>query len=110
MAARVAGSYNMLITQRLILQPQLEMNFYNKDDPARGLGSGISDLDSGLRLRYESREKSRPISVSPTPENLATPQNTHVTQASLSMRPVSYSAFACGGRYGHSTRSTPSST
>lgn len=60
MAARVAGSYNMLITQRLILQPQLEMNFYNKDDPARGLGSGLSDLDSGLRLRYELSRKLAP--------------------------------------------------
>jgi copper resistance protein B len=59
-AARVAGSYNMLITQRLILQPQLEMNFYNKDDPARGLGSGFSDLDSGLRLRYEFSRKFAP--------------------------------------------------
>ena len=60
MAARVAGSYNMLITQRLILQPQLEMNFYNQDDPARGLGSGLADLDSGLRLRYEFSRKFAP--------------------------------------------------
>ncbi len=60
MAARLAGSYNLLITQRLILQPQLEMNFYTKDDPARGIGSGLSDLDTGLRLRYEFSRKFAP--------------------------------------------------
>jgi hypothetical protein len=32
----VEGSYDLLITQRLILQPQIEMNFYTKDDPVRG--------------------------------------------------------------------------
>ena len=60
MAARLAGSYNLLITQRLILQPQVELNFYTKDDPPRGIGSGLSDLDGGLRLRYELSRKFAP--------------------------------------------------
>jgi copper resistance protein B len=59
-AARVAGSYDLLITQRLILQPEVELNFYNKDDPARGIGSGLSDLDAGVRLRYEISRKFAP--------------------------------------------------
>ncbi len=59
-AAKLEGSTDLLITQRLILQPQIEMNFYTKDDPARGVGSGISDLDTGLRLRYEITRKFAP--------------------------------------------------
>lgn len=53
LAARLEAGYDLLITQRLILQPQAEVNFYSKADPARGIGSGLGDLDSGLRLRYE---------------------------------------------------------
>lgn len=60
LAARLTGSYDLLITQRLILQPQLEMNAYSKDEPARGVGSGVSDLDTGLRLRYEFSRKFAP--------------------------------------------------
>jgi copper resistance protein B len=59
-AGRVNGSYDVLITQRWIVQPQAELNFYNKDDPARGIGSGFSDLDAGIRLRYEVRRKFAP--------------------------------------------------
>jgi copper resistance protein B len=59
-AGRLIGSYDFLITQRLIMQPEIEMNFYNKRDPSRGIGSGLSDLDTGLRLRYEISRKFAP--------------------------------------------------
>ncbi len=59
-AAKLEGSYDLLITQRLILQPQIEMNFYTKDDPARQIGSGLADLEAGLRLRYELSRKVAP--------------------------------------------------
>ncbi len=59
-AAKLEGSTDLLITQRLILQPQIEMNFYTKNDPARGIGSGFADLDTGLRLRYEITRKFAP--------------------------------------------------
>jgi copper resistance protein B len=59
-AGRLMGSYDLLITQRLILQPEIEMNFYSKRDPSRGIGSGLSDLDTGLRLRYEISRKFAP--------------------------------------------------
>ena len=59
-AARLEGSYDLLLTQRLILRPQAELNFYSKDDPSRGIGSGFSDLDAGLRLRYEFSRKFPP--------------------------------------------------
>jgi copper resistance protein B len=59
-AAKLEGSYDLLLTQTLILQPQAEMNFYSKDDPARRIGSGLSDIDLGLRLRYEFSRKFAP--------------------------------------------------
>jgi len=52
-AARIAFEYEARFTQRLILQPSLEANFYGRDDPQRGIGSGLSDIEAGLRLRYE---------------------------------------------------------
>jgi copper resistance protein B len=59
-ALRVDASYEMLMTQRLILQPRLEANFYGKQDPERGLGSGLSDTALALRLRYEVRRELAP--------------------------------------------------
>jgi copper resistance protein B len=56
-AAKVAGSYDLLLTQRLILQPEAEINLYSKNNPSRGIGSGFSDLDTGIRLRYEISRK-----------------------------------------------------
>jgi copper resistance protein B len=59
-AARFQAEYTLLFTQRLILQPELELNLYGKSDPERGLGSGLSDLEIGLRLRYEFRREFAP--------------------------------------------------
>ena len=60
LAAKFEASYDLLLTQRLILQPEIEMNFYSKSDPARLIGSGLSDIDAGLRLRYEIVRKFAP--------------------------------------------------
>jgi copper resistance protein B len=49
-----------LITNRLIAQPQFELNFYSKSNPSRGIGSGLSELDTGLRIRYEITRKFAP--------------------------------------------------
>ncbi|MGX7926435.1 copper resistance protein B [Tsuneonella sp. HG094] len=51
--ARFEGYYDQRITQRLILQPMAEVNFALQDVPERGTGSGLSDIEAGLRLRYE---------------------------------------------------------
>jgi copper resistance protein B len=59
-AGRVTGLYDLLITQRLIAEPQFEINFYSKQEPSRGVGSGLSDLDAGLRIRYEISRKFAP--------------------------------------------------
>lgn len=52
-AARLEMAYRHWFTQKLSLTPDLEANFYGEDDPERGIGSGLSDLDLGLRLRYQ---------------------------------------------------------
>jgi copper resistance protein B len=59
-AGRLKASYDLLITQRLILQPEAELNLYSKSDPARLIGAGFSDIDTGLRLRYEFDRKFAP--------------------------------------------------
>ena len=59
-ALRVDVSYDLLLTQRLVLQPQVEADVYGKDDPARRIGSGLSDIEAGLRLRYEVRREFAP--------------------------------------------------
>jgi len=58
--AKLFGSYDLPITQRLILQPEMEFNLYTKADPKRLVGAGFSDLDVGLRLRYEISRKFAP--------------------------------------------------
>ncbi len=52
-ALRLSSEYELLLTQRLILQPRLEASFYGKRDPALDIGSGLSSGTLGLRLRYE---------------------------------------------------------
>jgi copper resistance protein B len=52
-AARFEGEYDILLTNRLILQPTAELNVYGKDDPSRGVGAGLANTEVGLRLRYE---------------------------------------------------------
>ncbi|MBV1832555.1 copper resistance protein B [Komagataeibacter pomaceti] len=59
-AGRLQGSYDLLLTNRLILQPQVELNFYSRSDPARANGAGLSNIDTGLRLRYEWHRKLAP--------------------------------------------------
>ena len=50
---RIEGSYDQRITQKLILQPMAEVNFAFQDVPETATGSGLSDVEIGLRLRYE---------------------------------------------------------
>lgn len=42
------------------LQPRMKTNVYGKSDPARELGNGLSDLATGIRLRYEIRREFTP--------------------------------------------------
>jgi copper resistance protein B len=59
-AARVKAEYELLVTNRLILQPLLEVSWYGQTDRARGLASGLATAEAGLRLRYELRREVAP--------------------------------------------------
>ncbi|MCY1438807.1 Copper resistance protein B [compost metagenome] len=59
-ALRLKGDYDILLTNRLILQPTAEINLYGKNDAQRATGSGLSDAEVGLRLRYEIRPEFAP--------------------------------------------------
>lgn len=50
---RAEGSYDQRITQRLVLQSAAEVNIAAQDVPELGIGSGLSNIELGLRLRYE---------------------------------------------------------
>ena len=59
-AARIEANYDLLITSRLILQPQIELNWYGQSDSSRGYGAGLSSGEAALRLRYEIRREVAP--------------------------------------------------
>ncbi len=52
--------YELLLSQRLILQPRLEFNASASDVSELGLGSGLNNTEAGLRLRYEIRREFAP--------------------------------------------------
>ena len=58
-AARLKASYDLLLTNRLVMQPEVEANFYIKADPRRAVASGLSDVDGGSAFDTKSPAKSR---------------------------------------------------
>ena len=52
--------YELLLTNRLVLQPLVEIELFGKSDPERGIGAGLSTTDAGFRLRYEFRREFAP--------------------------------------------------
>lgn len=58
--ARVELTHDMRLTNRLILQPRLEADLSAQDVPELGLGSGISEMSGGLRLRYAIQPRLAP--------------------------------------------------
>ncbi|MDP9087720.1 MAG: copper resistance protein B [Pseudomonadota bacterium] len=52
-AARLKAEYDLYLTQRFILRPEMELNVYGKADPQREISAGLSDALLQLRLRYE---------------------------------------------------------
>jgi len=57
---RFETEYELRLTNRLVLQPLVEVEVYGKSDPERGIGTGLSSGDAGLRLRYEFRREFAP--------------------------------------------------
>jgi len=65
LSARLEAEYEFRLTQRLMLQPRIELNAAFSDDHDIGVGSGLSTAQAGLRLRYEiTREFAPYIGVS----------------------------------------------
>ncbi|WMC12056.1 copper resistance protein B [Oceanimonas pelagia] len=52
-ALALEAEYELLLTQRLVLQPAIELTAYGSNDAERGQGRGLSELVAGARLRYE---------------------------------------------------------
>lgn len=59
-SARIEAEYDILLTQRLVLQPQAEVNVAFSDDRPLGIGAGVSSIEAGLRLRYEIKREFAP--------------------------------------------------
>jgi len=57
---RLEGYHDVRLTQKLILQPRLEANFSAQTIPELGVGSGLSNLELGARLRYEIKKEFAP--------------------------------------------------
>jgi copper resistance protein B len=45
--------YELLLTQRLVLQPRIDIKAFSETDIELGRGSGLSTIKAGARLRYE---------------------------------------------------------
>jgi copper resistance protein B len=56
----VSSEYEFMLTQKLVLSPEIEFTAYGKSDPKMGVGSGLSSAEAGLRLRYEIKREFAP--------------------------------------------------
>ena len=59
-SARFTGSYDILLTQRLIVQPRIEGSAAAQDNEKFGVGSGLNNIEAGLRFRYELQRELAP--------------------------------------------------
>lgn len=59
-SARVTASYDLLLTQRAVLQPRLELNVAAQSDREFEMGSGLTSTEFGARIRYELRRELAP--------------------------------------------------
>jgi copper resistance protein B len=59
-ALSLEAEYELLITQRIVVQPRVLVTAYGKDDTQTGAGKGLSSLTAGIRMRYEFNRKFAP--------------------------------------------------
>lgn len=57
---RLSLGYELLLTQRLILAPRFEVNVAASDLEIRGVKAGVTELEAGMRLRYEIEREFAP--------------------------------------------------
>ncbi len=60
LSARLRQEHDLLITQRLIFQPYLELNLFAQDVPELDRGAGLAEGEFGLQARYEVTRKFAP--------------------------------------------------
>lgn len=60
LSASLEAEYDVLFTQRLVMQPRLETSFSASEVEELGLGQGFNEVELGLRLRYEIRREFAP--------------------------------------------------
>ena len=58
--ARLRQENDLLLTQKLILQPYLEVNLAAQDVHEQDIGAGLTDAQIGLQTRYEFTRKFAP--------------------------------------------------
>jgi len=59
-ALRLEAEYELILTQKLVLSPEVEVNIYAEEDSERSTGAGLSNIEAGVRLRYEIRREFAP--------------------------------------------------
>ncbi len=58
--ARIAADYEYMLTQKVILIPNIDLSIYSDDDNARGIVSGLATAEIGLRLHYQIKREFSP--------------------------------------------------
>ncbi|MFT5397818.1 MAG: copper resistance protein B [Planctomycetota bacterium] len=57
---RFQAEYELMLTQKWVLSPEIEMNWFSEADEVVGIGKGFANLEAGLRLRYEINRQLAP--------------------------------------------------
>ena len=57
---RLAAEYELMLTQKWVLAPEIEVNWYSEDDDELAIASGLAEIEAGIRLRYEIRRQFAP--------------------------------------------------
>jgi copper resistance protein B len=57
---RLEAEYELMLTQKWVLGPEIEINWYSEDDDELGIASGFAEMEAGIRLRYEIRREFAP--------------------------------------------------
>ncbi len=95
-ALRLAGEYELLLTQRWILQPRVEANLYGKNDPETGVGSGLSSGTVGIRLRYEISRQFAPYIGVERYQSFGNTADMVRASGAAAAKPASWPVFAPG--------------
>jgi copper resistance protein B len=60
LTGRVEAEFDLQISQRMLLQPRIELNLAAQEIPELAVGSGLGSVEAEVRLRYEIRREFAP--------------------------------------------------